>query len=121
MDSDTKLCPAPVRGMVDAVRFWTTPHVAAEHGGMMNVTKIVTKTVGLGVGTLLASALASCPMVQVSLLGMLGALGALPALQHYRRALVLAIFGCGALAVYGVVRLSRGRRSAPGVVSDAQR
>jgi hypothetical protein len=81
----------------------------------------VTKTVGLGVGTLLASALASCPIVQASLLGMLGALGAWPILQQHRRVLVLVIFGCGALAVYGVVRLSRGRRSALGVGSDAQR
>jgi hypothetical protein len=50
---------------------------------------------------------------------MLGALGALPLSQRYRTALVLAVVGCGALAVYGVVRQSRGRRT--GVVGDTQR
>ena len=73
-----------------------------------------TKTIGLGLGALLASALASCPVVQAAVLGMLGALGAFPLSERYRTALVLAVVGCGALTVYGVVRQSRGRRAVQG-------
>jgi hypothetical protein len=68
------------------------------------------KTVGLGVGTIVAGTLASCPIVQAAVLGMFGGLGILPFAQRYRPVLVLAIFGCAALAIYSVVRVRRSRR-----------
>jgi len=79
------------------------------------------KTIGLGLGALLASAVASCPLVQAAVLGIVGALGALPLLQRYRPVLLLAVVGCAALAVYGVGRLARGRRAPLGVAGESQR
>ena len=73
-----------------------------------------TKTVGLGLGTVVAGALASCPIVQAAVLGMFGALGVLPFVDHYRPVLVLAVIGCVALAIYSVVRRWRSRRAQPG-------
>jgi hypothetical protein len=80
-----------------------------------------TRTIGVGTGALIASALASCPIIQAAVLGMLGALGALPLIQGYRAVLGLGVVACGALAVYGVVRLARGRRLPLGIAGDTQR
>jgi hypothetical protein len=70
-----------------------------------------TKTVGLSVGTVIAGALASCPIVQAAVLGRFGALGVLPFVQRYQPVALLAVLGCAALVVYGVVRVRRSRRA----------
>jgi len=75
------------------------------------------KTAGLGVGAAVASAAASCHIVQALVLGLLGALGALPFAHRHPVLVVLAVFAGGALAVYSAVRLWRGRR--PGYPSSA--
>ena len=71
-----------------------------------------TKTVGLGVGAAVASAAASCHIVQVIVLG---ALGALPFIRHHPAVLVLVAIECGVLLAFGLVRLRRGRRTQLGV------
>jgi hypothetical protein len=71
------------------------------------------KSVGIGVGgALLTGALATCPIVQMSVLGALGALGFLPFLERLRPILYVAAVGFGAMAVYGFVRVRRTRRAA---------
>jgi hypothetical protein len=69
-----------------------------------------TKGAGVGLGAVLAGALASCHLVQAAVLGMLGALGMLPFIARYRGLVVFAVFACGVLVVYGVVRLWHRRR-----------
>jgi hypothetical protein len=70
-----------------------------------------TKTVGLGLGAVVAGAVASCHIVQAAVLAMFAALGFVPFAPRYRPVLVLAVIGCGALAIYGVVRIGRSRRA----------
>ncbi len=69
-----------------------------------------TKAVGLGLGALGASALASCPIVQAMVLALLGGLGALPFFQRHPVGVALLLIGCGAVVVFGVLRLRRVRR-----------
>ena len=73
----------------------------------------VTKTVGFGIGAIVA-ALASCHIIQAAVLGMLGGLGVLTLLEGRGPAVIVAVFGCGALAVYGVIRLWRARQAQVG-------
>ena len=78
-----------------------------------------TKGAGVGLGAVVAGTLASCHLVQAAVLGMLGALGMLPFVARYRALVVFAVFACGALAVYSVVRLwhrRRDSRAAPDIV-----
>ena len=70
----------------------------------------ITKTAGLGVGAIVDGATATCPIVQAGVLGVVGGLGWLPFANEYRRALALAVLGCSALALYGVVHVRRRRR-----------
>lgn len=69
-----------------------------------------TKTVGLGVGAAVASAAASCHIVQAIVLGMLGALGALPFIRHHPAVLLLVVIGCSVLLTDALVHVWRGRR-----------
>ena len=70
-----------------------------------------TKGVGLGLGAVVAGAVASCPIVQGAVLGALGVSGLLPFLGRFRPAAVLIILVCSALAAYSVIRLRRARRA----------
>ncbi len=69
----------------------------------------VAKTAGLGVGVTVASAAASCHIVQALVLGLLGALGALPFAHQHAALVVFGVFAGGTVAVYSAVRLWRGR------------
>jgi hypothetical protein len=68
-----------------------------------------TKGVGLGLGAVVAGAVASCPIVQGAVFGALGAVGLLPLVARFRPVLMLVVFCCAALAVYGIVRSRRAR------------
>jgi heme A synthase len=80
-----------------------------------------TKTAGLGLGALGASALASCHLVQAVVLGMLGMLGTMPFIRHHPAPLVLVVIGCGAVILYGVSRLLRSRRAHRGMETAPMR
>ena len=87
----------------------------APRAGLVSQRMNATKTAGLGVGAVLAGAAASCPIVQAAVLGMVGGLGFLPFATEHRRMVALAVMACGAVALYGTVRVWRRRReSAPG-------
>lgn len=70
----------------------------------------VTKTAGLGLATVLAAGVASCPIVQAAVLGIVGGLGLLTLAPEYRQVLVLAVFACAGLAVYSAASVWRRRR-----------
>lgn len=66
------------------------------------------KVIGVGLGgAAVATGLAICPL-QIALLG---ALGFLRFLERLSPALYLAAVGFGAVALYGIVRLRRSRRT----------
>ena len=68
-----------------------------------------TKSVGLGVGAVVAGALGSCPIVQGAVFGALGAVGFLPLVERLRPVWMLVVVGCAALALYGIVQIRRAR------------
>ena len=70
-----------------------------------------TKGVGLGLGAIIAGAVATCPIFQGAVLGALGVSGLVPFLGPLRPAAIVVVLVCSALAVYGVLRVRRARRA----------